>query len=286
MDSIKIPETAFQIKYSEYLKALRSYGTAVNCEDYIFLREYVNTPLDQVDSEENCNVYYYDRGCMLSVMEYGNNADSSFVYTVIMTSHDSPILDVADTWLKIFDRQVANAGKPSFCYFKLNYVAPSLPEFLDKYYGWRCFSRHGFHAAPDPRVRELTKEDAEIIREMCRISSEGDTNFGKQLATNISEFDFDFFKNHIKVYGIFEGNELAGVATSKHAREIDVAFLCDVFVAQKYRNRGLGRALVISALSEYPDKKWVYQSARDNHISINLAKSLGFSLEGAHLLLR
>ena len=43
--------------------------------------------------------------------------------------------------------------------------------------------------------------------------------------------------------------------------------------------------LVEAALAKYPDKKWHYQAARDNAPSIALAKSLGFTLEGAGLFI-
>ncbi len=85
------------------------------------------------------------------------------------------------------------------------------------------------------------------------------------------------------VWGIFDEETLAGVATASYEPGIDLGWLKGIHIAPAYHQKGYGKRLVLTTLAEYPDKKWHYQVARDNAPSVALARSLGFTLEGAGL---
>ncbi|MBQ7931303.1 MAG: GNAT family N-acetyltransferase [Clostridia bacterium] len=146
----------------------------------------------------------------------------------------------------------------------------------------------GYTAVKDPRVRELFEDNTGKIRSAFEPFLADDTDFGRQEAKKLSVVEYDWIKQqdpHYGLFGIFDGDTLCGTADVTYDEDLNLAWLRDVYILPAYRHRGYGKALVEAALAKYPDKKWHYQAARDNAPSIALAKSLGFTLEGAGLFI-
>ncbi|MBQ9717299.1 MAG: GNAT family N-acetyltransferase [Clostridia bacterium] len=64
---------------------------------------------------------------------------------------------------------------------------------------------------------------------------------------------------------------------------MNIAWLHDLFVSPDGRGRGIGKALVRTAVGKVPGRVWNYQAARDNVPYIRTAESCGFAYEGANL---
>ena len=271
-----------EISYPEFIRALEQYGTAVHCEMYA--NNYTN-----YYSAENPGdaAYFYDRGCVIRSDDY----DYEGWHWIWRNIHQvEPDADIDAVGTEYFEE--AKKYAKSFARYSLNVIAftvsnGDLPPQKDRFGGWRNFSRMGETVIPDARVRRLTKEDAELIRGCCApsLTDGGDTVYGKRLAEEFSDYDFAYSQDKYALYGIFEDGVLAGMATSMYVGGLDLAWLMNIFIAPDYRGKGLGSALVRAALADYPDKKWHYQVAQKNLPSIALARSLGFTLEGAGLYL-
>lgn len=252
-----------QIDYDTMINYLCKYGTVVHAE---FFQMYQRV-CPVMPSE-----YYYDHGCVIV-------ADNRR-YNIHQVTPDAQIEAVTAEYVKSCENTESHVD--------MFYVSNGdLPPELDKYLGWRNFARQGEKVPFDSRVRELTENDSELIRSTCAPYIENDTRFGKRLAWHFYEYIFTILNAHQHhTFGIFYNNALVGIATSGPVEELGIAWLCDIFIIPEYRKKGYGKALIRSALSAYPDKKWCYQAARDNTESIALAKSLGFTLEGAGLHIR
>lgn len=269
-----------KISYTEFIRALEQYGTAVHCELYAnnYIRYY---------SAENPGdaKYLYDRGCVIRADDYEYEGKRWIWRNVHQVEPDADIDAVAA-------EQYADAKEyaKSFENVSLNVIAftvsnGDLPAEKDKRGGWRNYARMGEPVEKDARVRILTADDAELVCAACApsLAEGGDTRAGRQLAQNFSEYDFEHADGTL--YGMFVDGNLAGMASSSYEKGIDLAWLRDIYVAPAYRQQGLGKALVLTALADYPTLKWHYQVAKWNEPSIALAKSLGFTLEGAGLYL-
>ncbi len=267
-----------QITYTEFLRYLESYGTAVHCE--LYANNY--TRYHETDDADDC--YFYDRGCAVKIGDFDYEGKYWFWRAVHQVTPDAEIEAVAAEQLCAVEAQ--KADHPNHC---VNIIAFTVthgdltPE-QDTHYGWRNFARMGYAVSRDASVRRLTEDALPTVKAACAPSllDGGDTRWGKQLA---NDFDTYAFEDHPgeALWGIFDGDVLAGIATSSYEQGLDLAWLRDVFVLPAYRGKGYGKRLVLSALAAYPDKKWHYQAARDNAPSIALARSLGFTLEGAGL---
>ncbi|MBQ7983585.1 MAG: GNAT family N-acetyltransferase [Clostridia bacterium] len=271
------------ISYREFLTALEGYGTAVHCEMYA--NNYTQYYSDTAPGE---NIRYgRDRGCVIRADEYDYDGKRWICRYVHQVSPDADIDAAAAEQLA----DAVECAKP-YDAALLNVIAftvscGALPPEKDVLGGWRNFSRMGDVVTPDLRVRILTEADTDRIRAACApsLADGGDTRVGNRLAETFCDYDFAYAAGKYTLYGIFEGDTLAGMASASYEPGIDLAWLRDIFIVPAYREKGLGKALVSSALSPYPDKKWHYQAAKWNTPSIALAKSLGFTLEGAGLYL-
>lgn len=268
------------ITYTEFIHALEQYGTAVHCEMY------ANNYTRYYSAEEPGDTeYIYDRGCVIRADDYDYEGRQWIWRNIHQVEPDADIDTVAA-------EQLAEAKEyaKNFAAVSLNVVAftvsnGDLPAEKDQLDGWRNYARMGEPVEKDARVRILTQEDAALVRAACApsLAADGDTRAGQQLAQNFAGYDFEHADGTL--YGIFEDGVLAGMASSSYERGINLAWLRDIYVSPAYRQRGFGRALVLTALADYPTLKWHYQVAKWNAPSIALAKSLGFSLEGAGLYL-
>lgn len=271
------------ITYTEFCCRLTEYGTAVHCEKYTYNYTAYYSAEKPGDAK-----YFYDRGCVICTEDYEYGGKQWICRNV----HQVEPMAALDA---VAEEQLADAKEyaKKFAAVVLNVVVftvsnGDLPPEKNCFLGWRNYVRQGTPVTPDPRVRILTEADADAIRACCAPSlvPDGDSRWGQMEAESFSDYDFRWAEKHgITLFGIFVDGVLAGIATSLFVQDLDLAWLETIHVAPAYRRMGLGQALVLSALAAYPDKKWHYQAARDNLPSVGLAKSLGFTLEGAGLFL-
>ena len=269
-----------RITKAEAIAELAKYGTAVHCE---LCRSYI-----WWYGEDSSGKFYYDdeHKCVTVEDEYDYDGKRTAFYNIHQISPDSDVFTAAEKCRAMLDEKLAGYEKTSRWLTVCHVSNGDLPEHLDRYYGWRNYARMGEAVQPDSRVRELNADDRELIKSACAPYLSNDTDFGKKLAHDFSEHTFNspFDKVH-RVFGMFDGDSALGFASSTYIPELDIAWLLDIYVLPPYRRQGLGRVLVTTALADYPDKKWHYQVAKGNVPSIALARSLGFTLEGAGLFL-
>ena len=162
------------------------------------------------------------------------------------------------------------------------YACVPLPDELEKFGAWLKFTRKG-NKFEDSDIRQMTENDAEIINELCGDSLNNDTDFGQREAGNFHSWFENPDSKRVDLFGIFNGNNLAGLVSVLKFEEVSFAQIRDLFVSKENRRLGFGRRLVKFGLGLYPDYEYFYQAARGNNASIELAKSLGFELAGAQI---
>ena len=268
-----------EITYEQAKEHLCSYGTAVHCEVF---RQYKKWH----DSDHS--KFFLDRGCVIMEDEYDYNGRHYIDYKVHQCAPDGEIDAVAGEEKRKCLEHAAKYENPTAWVVKFVVSNGELTPEQNQFYGWRNYARMGHPVTPDPRVREMTGDDIPMVKAACEPWLEGDTNWSRQLAKDFYDMDYSFqaeFQENYGLYGIFDGDTLCGMANATYDPDLDLAWLLDIFVLPPHRGKGYGKALVEAALAKYPDKKWHYQAARDNAPSIALAKSLGFTLEGAGLFI-
>ena len=259
-----------EITKTKALEYLAGYGTAVHCAQY---RDYKWWYGDDTTAK-----FYYDRGCVIVEDE----KQQEFRCFIHQAAPDAEVDIVTGEWKQLLMERAGKAEN-SRIVLVLYYVSNGeLPPEKEQYPGVRNYARMGENVIFDSRVRELTKDDAELLYSACKPCTENDTYFGKGEAGIFVETDY-IFNNEWRAFGIFDGERLAGAALSTYVQELELAWLMDLLILPEYRGRGFGKALVWSALSEFPDKKWYCHTLRDNKESRALAKALGFMMEGAEL---
>ncbi len=268
------------ITYAEFLRYLESYGTAVHCEMYgnNYTRYYAEDAPDRK--------VYYDRGCVVLIDDSELNGRPWIWRAIHQVAPDADIEAIVAEQLQDARRCVEGVPHPDDCVNVIAFTVTNddLTPEQNAHYGWRNFVRAGYAAERDPAVRRLTENDLPAVKALCApsLTEGGDTNWGRMLANDFDRYSIAD-RPHENLWGLFDGNTLVGVATTSYEKGIDLGWLRDVFIAPACRGKGYGRRLVLSALADYPDKKWHYQVARDNAPSMALARALGFTLEGAGL---
>lgn len=265
-----------EITLGQLLGYLRGYGTAVHCEMYGNYTHWYTG--DGIKSK-----FYYDRGCAIVFDNYEYGGRQYIHWQIHQTSPDAEIDAVTAEYKAEAAEYAKKYENPDIWVVSFVVSNGELPPEKDKFYGWRNYSRKGGAYPADPRVRELTPADCDIIKSACAASLENDTSFGKKLANDFIQLDFENLYGGQRIFGIFDGGILAGMATRCYEEALGLAWLRDIFIVPGYRRKSFGSSLVLTVLSEYPDVKWHYQVAKQNEASVGLAKSLGFTLEGAGL---
>lgn len=272
----KIQEERLEIPKTKALEYLAGYGSAVHCVQY---RDYKWWYGDDTIAK-----FYYDRGCVIVDGESGNEGQHEFHCFIHHVAPDAEINAVTAEWKQLLTER-AGKVENSRIVLVVYYVSNGeLPPEREQYSGVRNYARMGKTVMFDSCVRELTQDDAELLYSTCKPYTENDAYFGRQEAEIFIETDY-ILNNEWKAFGIFDGERLAGAITRAYVQELDLVWLVDLYILPEYRGRGFGKALVRSALSEFPDKKWYYHTLRDNKASRALANALGFTLEGAELYL-
>lgn len=268
------------ITFEQASKHLCSYGTAVHCEVFRNYRKW--------HDENDRKQFFFDRGCVIVTEEYDYNDRHWILYNVHQCAPDAAIEEAAEACRQECLNKADAYENPRTWVCQFYVSNGELTEEKNRFYGWRNYARQGYHVQRDPRVRALTEEDVPMIKAACDPYLDYDTDFGMQLAKAFFELDYSWLKDFMApfgLYGIFDGGTLCGITDATFDRDLNLAWLLDIYVLPPYRGKGYGKALVEAALADHPDVKWHYQAARDNHPSIALAKSLGFTLEGAGLFI-
>lgn len=129
----------------------------------------------------------------------------------------------------------------------------------------------------DPHVRMLSSRDAEDVHKLCSEWIENDDVFIHRQA---SYFDSSLYIDELRnlglyILGYYINGELVGMVSYKENKEMPTMYLADLFVSPYYHRRGIGKALVKSAISAEPEKLWLYQADSKNIKSCRLVESLG-----------
>lgn len=270
-----------EITFDEFMTLLKNHHPAVHCD---VCRNYPNWYGD-----EDCTAkFYLTDGCAVLYDAYESYTEPE-KYTIHCNIHEiSDDCDFAEACRKfkeMSDTAIEGYAKHSRD-IKLIHCG-ALSDRLNEFFGFRKFVRMGEAFEPDPHVCELTRENIDEIKAMCDPAVlENDTWFGKCEAETFFEWDFDWYEEkegtHLLGYRD-ESGKLLGITSWSAEDELNLGFLHDLFVSPDGRKRGIGKALVRTAIAKIPDRMWLYQAARDNAPSIGLAKSLGFTFEGAAL---
>ncbi len=266
-----------EITFEKFMELLRGYGTAVNAETYRSLLRYGGEGIQ----------FSLEHGCAVMVEDYVQNGHGGIYIGVYPASPDGDIALATEEQIQKA-KEYFNIYDDPEVYIKSAVVSsPRLPEKWNSLYGWRCFACQGREIAPNPHIRKLALKDALSIKALLepyqRSKDVFESKEAKNLCGQADNFEEMTAGNGCSYYGYYEGDELCGIASACSIEELKAAWLLDVFVASKHRNKGIGKALVSCALRQWPDRKWIYQSERDNVRSIALAESLGFTFEGAAL---
>lgn len=271
-----------QITFEEAKRHICSYGTAVHCEMFRNYRRWYS------GDDPASALFHYDRGCVIIESESDYNSQHYIDYRIHQCAPDAEIDAVTEEWREKCLRIAEKYENPVKWVIEFYVSNGELTEEKNRYYGWRNYARQGHAVEKDPRVRVLGENDMDMVRAACEPYLENDTNWGRQLAKDFHTLDYAWLTDYnapFGFYGIFDGDTLCGMATATYDEDLNLAWLLDIYVRPDHRGKGYGKALVRTALADYPDKKWHYQAARDNDLSAALAKSLGFTLEGAGLFI-
>lgn len=267
-----------KITRDEFMQALRDYHPALHCELYSNYRAWY------FGEEVLAAEFFSACGCAIvySAYEYeGKYHANCYIHEV------SDDCDFAEACRQCKDYADADCAKHENVTLTIVLIHHGeLSDKLDEFRGFRKFARMGEAFEPDPHVCELTRENADEIKELCDPAIlQNDTWFGKAEAESFWKWDFEWGDSEgIRMLGWRdETGKLLGIASWSSEDELNIAWLHDIFVSPEGRGRGIGKALVRTAVGKVPDRLWNYQAAQDNAPSIALAKSCGFTLDGANL---
>lgn len=265
-----------EISFEKFMELLRGYGTAMNAETYKNLQNHDGEGIQ----------FCLEHGCAVMVENYAPDGYGIYI-GVYQTLPDGDIALVTEEQIKKAKEYFRIYNNPEV-HIKSGVVSNGpLPEKWDRLHGWRCYARKGKKYEADPRIKKLTFKDVPSIKAFFEPYLCSEDNYECAEAKTIT-WQADHFEKIADgangcFYGFYEHDELCGVATTCCIKELNIVWLMDIFVASQHRKKGIGKALVLAALGQWPNNKWIYQASRDNMPSTALAKSLGFALEGAAL---
>ncbi|MGN1347262.1 MAG: GNAT family N-acetyltransferase [Eubacteriales bacterium] len=269
-----------EISLEELMTLLNGSCPAVHCDAS---RNYRKWYAD----EDGTAKFYFTDGCAVLYDAHVQDADPEQYWIschIHEVSDDCDFAEACRKFKEMSDAAISGYARHSR-FLSLFHCGP-LSDQLNEFFGFRKFTRRGEAFPADPHVHKLTREHADELRTLCDPAVlETDTWFGKCEAETFYDWDFDWYEQDgVHLLGYREENgTLLGVTSWSSEDECHLGFLRDLFVAPDGRGKGIGKALVRTAMANLPDREWLYQAARDNAPSIGLAKSLGFTLAGAEL---
>ena len=96
--------------------------------------------------------------------------------------------------------------------------------------------------------------------------------------TNNPEMLKNAYKNSLKIYGAYVGDELAGVIRVV-GDGFSVIFIQDLLVKPEYQRKGIGTALIKKVLTEYKSVYQIHLMTDNNEKSVRFYKSAGFLMD-------
>jgi len=267
-----------EITLNELLSLLESYHPAVHCESCLLYKLNYRRP----DAPVRC---YLTDGCAVFHNEFDHRGTHYIECSLHEIADDCDFLaayNVCEAMTAVEMMKFPECERQiTLCH------AGAIPPAFDEFPGTYRFTRIGEAFPPDPHVRPLTRKDSAAVNALCDPAKlPDDTWFGRSEAHTFRNCfrSWEYADGYVKLLGWFEDGRLLGIAS--YALEDMFNLRCvlrDIFVSPDGRGRGIGKALVRTAVSAAPGKEWLYQSDRENPRSIALAESLGFTLAGAKL---
>jgi len=133
----------------------------------------------------------------------------------------------------------------------------------------------------DSDIRLLSENDREQVMAITSVLSNDDNEFAESIAQNLLEHFLEMIQNSgICMFGIFDGETLAGAITIAKPNNKKATRILDIFIPNQYRGRGYAPRLIRAGLALYPEFIYTYDCGSDNYPSIAAAKSAGFVFEG------
>ena len=274
LDYLTERKITIRISCEKFSDIISGYGLEVNISTYKALKQYGAV----------CRTFEIVDDCAVMTEDYEKNGSAVFI-TVYPINNDSNVALVTEKELEWAKHYYSIYDDPAVFVNTAVVTNDPLSEEWDALLGWRSFARRGGAFEKDPHVREVRREDIPSLKAFLEPYSKSDDRYAEVAENLLSQLDNDFDRpdRKYKFFGFFEEREPVGVTSMISFNEVGVSWLLDIFVSRSHRRRGIGRALVKSALCERADHIWVYQAAKGNMPSIALAKSLGFEFQGATL---
>ena len=133
----------------------------------------------------------------------------------------------------------------------------------------------------DPHVKMIMPEDQERLTNLCSPWYESEDHYIKRQAGFFGTSDISYeMSRGIFLLGYYLDGELVGVASYWELEPFGSAYLMDLFVSPDHHRKGIGSALVKSAITRHHNKDWIYQISPGNYKSGGLAESWGFEYKG------
>lgn len=163
-------------------------------------------------------------------------------------------------------------------------IINSIPNELDKYLGFRCYSNINKNCYQDKNchsnIKSLSLDDRDDILIFCEeLMKQGHLSKCEAISFKMC---IDNYDNFTKLLGYYIDNKLVGIVTYRLFN--NYGMIEDIGVLESYRKQGIGKSLCESVLTNNANVRFLYQSAKQNVESTALAKSIGFEFIGAREL--
>ena len=203
--------------------------------------------------------FYYTNGFVVDFSVYKTQNNSCQIYCFMYQISDNCDLGIAVELCKNIIKEEEKKHKSSKSELRAN-VAIEIAKGSKGHIETYRFSRFGDKFESDDHIHKIGFDNAPEAKDVCEKGKINDTFLDKIVANNFINyinFDWDSYNNMI---GYYENNQFVGLASYYFYDEANIAHFENVHVIPEFRNKGIGKKLVYSALAAYPDKQWLYQA--------------------------